>query len=1475
MNIRQYAFLLGSFCYVGLTLQTAFADDTEIYVSRKLSEDQQIRPNLLFVIDNSGSMDAGVAGTECTDAEKNIRNRCEPIRIGRSCAQTDRWGSCTRYQDDYEYRKTRLQVVKDVTSTLIDELRLSDDVNVGLMHFDANRDRLVRIGNQNQYDMQGGMVAIPVGRVSTTANAFKAELDKLYAGSNTPLSETYYEAARYMKGQSPKFGNSTKAIYEHPNGYSIVNKASVSDAKNGNSYKSPIEYSCQKSNIILLTDGEPTMDNAANSDIRSLISASGTANTQYTSATCRDPGNASVHSGECMPHLAEHLANQDASGSQPGKQTVNTYTIGFATDQTLLQNTADAGNGRYFTTDNTSGLVSALKSILVEILAENTTFATPSVAVSAYNNLGYRNDLYYALFRPAEGARWVGNVKRYRAETTTDANGNSITQIVDKNGQPAIDESTGFFRDNSSSYWSSLDGRDVEKGGVAGTLSSPGNRKIYTWTATDRSPSASTNTAPLSSFTTDNSALTQALLGVTTSDARTKAIQWGRGQNPDNPTQARLQLADVLHNEPRLVAYKTDENLERAGTTNSEEQLYMFFGTNEGFIHAVDPSNGQEKFAFIPKELLPNLNAYYQNPKGSEQKRYGMDGSFNLWVEYGDLDTNANTRSISKSYLYAGMRRGGKNYYALDVKNIEQPALKWVIKGGVTPGFEKLGQTWSTPKLANIKLNGTQTKVLVFTGGYDPQQDNDSPNTPLAGDTQGNALYIVNADTGQLIWRAGHSSETGANLKLAEMTHSMPADPVIIDANGDGLADIIYAVDARAQVFRFDLDNANTSASTLATGGRIAELGGDTALDNRRFFSMPDVAMVRERGGKSYFAIAIGSGYRAHPLNEDTIDRFYVLQDGPLFGKPKDDQGNVKYTTLTEANLLDVSSVELTGEEAARIQTDIAEAEAAIAALNQAVTVARDALNGYKDSSGFTAKYNAMLQANSLANALQTEIDSMMAEDPFLTAHAAESSEQSSLQKGLLESQNALKAMQDLVTDAESEWQEKKEAYDTAQAAHDAAQAAVLLDNSSENQQALTDAETAYTLAATAKAEAESNYTAVTNQSRDLAESYSTLINLQSQQDFLYQAILDQEQALLAARTNAADDETITNLQNALDGLSQSYYTSEYAITERARLNADNGAGSTALLGALAQLRSDITGRDITAIGNALAALQTLTPPFGPPLNEAELIARDEAAKNTELANKAHNLNGNVATVTAWETQRQQRAGEASTAQAQANAIAALPYEVSSSLLNAEQLAAAKALYGNDLTMFEAYQFLLDQAQLAALDGEDGIPALRKDINQLYGQLVPGNSYTPNPSLLAGSQGWYMRLPKGEKVLSSPLIFRGALFFTTFSPRGETITTCGPDVGRGRAYALNLRDASAILAVNDAPIRSYALLRSGIPPAPTVLFSEDGPPRVIIGTEVLNDRPKDGNGDEPECIGGVGFCDKDRSPVSKTYWREN
>ena len=74
------------------------------------------------------------------------------------------------------------------------------------------------------------------------------------------------------------------------------------------------------------------------------------------------------------------------------------------------------------------------------------------------------------------------------------------------------------------------------------------------------------------------------------------------------------------------------------------------------------------------------------------------------------------------------------------------------------------------------------------------------------------------------------------------------------------------------------------SASNLVTGGVLASLGNADQgthpnSSTRRFYQSPDVSLVRLRGAAPYFNIAIGSGWRGHPMNTDTQDRFYSVRD--------------------------------------------------------------------------------------------------------------------------------------------------------------------------------------------------------------------------------------------------------------------------------------------------------------------------------------------------------------------------------------------------------------------------------------------------------------------------------------------------------------------------------------------------------------------------------------------------------------------
>lgn len=951
-SFKPLALGASAFVYSLLTLQIAMADDTEIYVPKDLPADQQVRPNIMFVLDSSGSM-----GTTVANSGNRSRNR----------------------------------VMRDVVKDLIDQLKTKEDVNVGFMRYDGN---------------DGGYVLSPVQRLTATnATSMKNIVDTIPANGNTPLLETYYESYLYMAGKNRVWGDK-----------------SVASSLSGNTYKSPVTHSCQQSHIIYLTDGEPTQDTSSNTTVRTLVTNK---NTLYPSSSC---GNGQ---GACLPHLAEYMANQDLFPAPTPfvdptnrKQTVTSHFVGFTVNLALLRNAAEAGGGKYYTTSDVSGLTDALKAIVQDISAENTSFATPSVAVSAFNNLGFRNDLYYALFRPAEGANWPGNVKRYKL--SKDGSGNPL--IVDKNGNAAIDDTTGFFRNSASSFWSVEDGSDVAKGGVAGRLLDPDTRKIFTWTAADRTPSASAGVTGSQALDiaahrliTGNTAVTQAMLGASTNTLRTNFINWARGKNTDGTN--RLAIADVLHNEPKLVAYVTDEDLARVNNSpaTSTEKLFMFFGSNEGFIHAIDPTTGDEKFAFIPKELLGNPGNYLSDAKGSSNKKYGIDGQINLWTEYRTPtadDIASKKRTLSKAYLYAGMRRGGSNYYSLDVTNIDAPAFKWLIKGAYaatpTPGFEKLGLTFSAPKLADIKINGTKTKVLIFSGGYDKEQDNIGTNAPK-NDSVGNSLFIADAETGKLLWRAGNTGDSSATLNVANMTNSMPADPTIVDINGDGLADIIYASDLRGQVFRFDINNANTSLTSLATGGRIASLAGATAADNRRFFNSPDVALIRERGGKTYFTISIGSGFRESPLNTETDDRFYVLRDSNVFSKP------TTYTTIVESDLINVSGVNLSDTESAAILAEIARLEGLMAALNLALSTAQENFASYKAGIGHTAKQNAAIQALSDANDKQREIDEILGNDPYLLEHVSNTRHQSTLQDSLVRAQQTLTELEQLRVNAQGQ----------------------------------------------------------------------------------------------------------------------------------------------------------------------------------------------------------------------------------------------------------------------------------------------------------------------------------------------------------------------------------------------------------------------------------------------------------------------
>ncbi len=282
-----------------------------------------------------------------------------------------------------------------------------------------------------------------------------------------------------------------------------------------------------------------------------------------------------------------------------------------------------------------------------------------------------------------------------------------------------------------------------------------------------------------------------------------------------------------------------------------------------------------------------------------------MDNTVTVWSNDIDGDGSIDKAKGEFVYAYATMGRGGRDIYALDITTPTSPTLLWSIIGG-SSDFSKLGQTWSAPVKTKMKVSGNVTDVLVFAGGYDPNQDAKIDNTyTRRTDTQGNALYVVNARTGGLVWSASNS---GAIATYEEMKYSMPSGVAVVGLMADdkgnayidknGLAGQIFVGDMGGQVWRFIVNN-EASDTSLISGKVFASVAGNSAADARRFYHEPELAVMTVEG-KMNLTVNIGSGYRGHPLDESIQDRFYSLRT---------DKIGIHGSTLTESDLYDATDL--------------------------------------------------------------------------------------------------------------------------------------------------------------------------------------------------------------------------------------------------------------------------------------------------------------------------------------------------------------------------------------------------------------------------------------------------------------------------------------------------------------------------------------------------------------------------------------
>ena len=161
----------------------------------------------------------------------------------------------------------------------------------------------------------------------------------------------------------------------------------------------------------------------------------------------------------------------------------------------------------------------------------------------------------------------------------------------------------------------------------------------------------------------------------------------------------------------------------------------------------------------------------------------------------------------------------------------------------------------------------------------------------------------------------GSASKTDADLNLPEMGYSIPARISVIDRDNDGFADHMYVADMGGQLFRLDIHNGE-SVVDLVTGGLLANFAGDIENDNRRFYYGPDISEI-SLGAEHYYAVVLGSGFRAHPLNTTINDHFYMIKDDGVFTFDANGEFGLPSTPLGLTDLYDATEHFLTSSDSA------------------------------------------------------------------------------------------------------------------------------------------------------------------------------------------------------------------------------------------------------------------------------------------------------------------------------------------------------------------------------------------------------------------------------------------------------------------------------------------------------------------------------------------------------------------------------
>jgi type IV pilus assembly protein PilY1 len=781
-----------------------------------------------------------------------------------------------------KYRRTRFEASQQV---LLDLLCVAETKNVRFAQAEFREPADV-----GGVDPNGGFIGADLGRSNPNhAAELESRIKNSVTISNdgTPLAETLFQIYTYwmprVAADMPLGVNGAAfPIYEYNKfGNPVASNSWFEDA---------MLYDCEKAFVIIVTDGLPSRDDFDVDPAGTALGyadfgiggAAGLIGNYHADAEVEEPG-AADEATYYLDDISKYMFDKDFRPDLGGTQTIDTYTVGFATTTATddyLERTAILGNGTFYKAVDGDQLTAALIAALNDIIEKSASFTAATVP-SARTKDGA--DFYQSYFFPrGKSAFWEGHVRAW----TIDALG----AVRDKNGDCALDDPTpgecnsGPFKPDAVYWWDAAEqvplpaSRNlyVSKSGVANGAAPPDFDQTITYlelgldpfaVASDPAPNSPLYTLAGSTAITEEGLADEIIAYVKGCFFGTGVLDGSIVTLPAACAERPARLGDIFHSNAVAIRHPTlrlsDPGYSTFKTFYEARDRVLYAGTNAGFLEAIDTGSwtvpaapalpyysrgtGAERFGFMPWQARQTIrNLVIDSPTNRHHYVDGDVNSADVWIDAespgtGGYNVNAGNGQEWHTYLLGALREGGNHYYALDVTNPNQispldggntdyPRYAWEFPSeGNAADQAFMGETWAKPIITKIKLNRTDTAgvvdrwVAIVTGGYDATSD---PNPDeVTGVT---STYSAASVKGRGIYVI--DLKTGGVLAekkfgsvadpQASMLYSVVSTPAVLDLNFDGYADVIYVGDMGGNVWKWAIHSAGEDRINDGTGLR-------------------------------------------------------------------------------------------------------------------------------------------------------------------------------------------------------------------------------------------------------------------------------------------------------------------------------------------------------------------------------------------------------------------------------------------------------------------------------------------------------------------------------------------------------------------------------------------------------------------------------------------------------------------------------